>query len=157
MKKFILLLTIFSLVNGACREEESPYRNVFGFYDGSSFVSDSTLFTERYFCEGLDFELKDLGNDNVMISAYCKTWSKESLNEFKNLKIGKSRIDTINTTRWPIVGRRKQPVQYSITDIKTGKEVAYIFKYSSTPYRILADSLLSTKGVYLRLYFGDKK
>jgi hypothetical protein len=163
MKKSILLSMILFLTNGACKEEEVvPYKEFFGFYDGYSYAK---RVQDVYFCEGVDMEIKDLGDDNVTVSVYCRSWSKESLNKFENLKIGKSKFETVNTEKWSILNNKKQPVEYSLTDTKTGKEVAYFHKSvltrtngdTSTQHLFFADSLLSTKGVYLNLYFGQKK
>lgn len=159
MKKSILYLAILFFTNESCKsEEESPYKDVFGAYDGGSRVSDSTKLIS-YFCEGKNLMIKDLGDDNVLITTFCRSEvfsvSKASFNEFKNLKIRKSKIDTFNAKRWN--GSSKEPVSFSLIDIKTNKEVGYFYKYTTRPYFFYADSLLSTKGAYLRLYFGVKK
>ena len=153
MKKLILFSIILFLTNGACKEEEiNPYKDFFGYYEGKTYARPVI---DVYFCEGIDMEIKDLGGNNVTISVYCRTWAKESLNKFENLRIGKSSVDTIDASKWGSI--KKRPVSYSLIDIKTNKEVAFIHKYPNYPYRIFADSLLSTKGVYLNLYFGEKK
>jgi hypothetical protein len=160
MKKLILFSIILFFVNGACKEEkvESPYKDIFGAYDGGSRVSDSTLFIS-YFCEGKNLMIKDLGDDNVLVTTFCKseifTVSEASFNEFKNLKIGKSKVKTIDTNRWG--SGSEAPVSFSLIDVKTNKEVGYFYKNSTRPYFFYADSLLSTKGAYLRIYFGVKK
>lgn len=162
MKKLILFSIILFLTNGACKEEEvAPYKEFFGFYDGYSYAN---RVQDVYFCEGNKLDIKDLGNNNIEINTFCNS-NKESLNNFKNLRIEKSKVDTVNAERWWIVGSRRQAVQYSLTDAKTGKEVAYFYKSvliktngeTSTQRLFFADSLLSTKGVYLKLYFGRKK
>lgn len=162
MKKFILFSIILFFTNGACKEEEiAPYKEFFGFYEGYSYAN---RVHDLYFCEGNKVEIKDLGNNNVEIITFCN-FNQESLNNFKNLRIEKSKTDTVNAERWWIVGSRKQAVQYGLTDTKTGKEIAYFYKSvliksngeTSIQRLFFADSLLSTKGVYLRLYFGRKK
>lgn len=160
MEKLILFSIILFFVNGACTKEvENPYRDVFGAYDGGSRVLDSTKYIS-YFCEGSDLMIKDLGNDNVLITTFCRTAAfsvsvKESFNEFKNLKVGKSRVETIDLKRWGSSG--EDSVSFSLIDTKTNKEVGYFYKNPTRPYFFYADSLLSTKGVYLRGYRGVKK
>ncbi len=161
MKKLILFSTILFLTNGACKEEEiPPYKEFFGFYQGSS---NANRTQDVYFCEGNRLEIKDLGDNKVEINTYCNS-NQESINNFKNLSIEKSKVDFFDGIRW-CMSCKKQPVEYSLTNIKTGKEVAYFHKSvliktngeTSTQRLFFADSLLSTKGVYLRLYFGLKK
>lgn len=161
MKKSILLSMILFLTNGACKEEEvAPYKEFFGFYDGSV---NAMPVKDVYFCRGANLEIKDLGDNNVEIITLCN-FNQESINNFKNLRIGKSKVDKINGIRW-CMSCEYQPVQYSLTDTKTGKEVAYFHKSvltrtngdTSTQHLFFADSLLSTKGVYLNLYFGRRK
>lgn len=159
MKKSILYLAILFFTNESCKsEEEIPYKDVFGAYGGGSRVSDSTKLIS-YFCEGSDLIIKDLGNDNVLVTTFCRTTgfpgSETSFNEFKNLKIGKSRVETFNAKRWGSIA--KEPVSFSLIDMKTNKEIGYFYKNTTRPYFFYADSLLSTKGAYLRLYFGVKK
>jgi hypothetical protein len=160
MKNLVLFSIILFIVNGACKEEkvESPYKDIFGAYDGESSVSDSTLFIS-YFCEGKNLMIKDLGDDNVLVTTFCKsdisTVREASFNEFKNLKIGRSKVGIFDAKRWN--GSSKQVVSFSLIDIKTNKEVGYFYKPQTRPYFFYADSLLSTKGAYLRIYFGVKK
>ena len=103
--------------------------------------------------------IKDLGDDNVLITTFCRSEvfsvSEASFNEFKNLKIGKSRVETINLKRWGSSG--EDSVSFSLIDLKTNKEVGYFYKHPTRPYFFYADSLLSTKGAYLRGYRGVKK
>ena len=161
MKKFISFLIILFLTNGACKEEEvAPYKEFFGFYEGGV---NSLPVKDVYFCRGANLEIKDLGDNNVEIIALCN-FNKESLNNFKNLRIEKSTVDFFDGIRW-CMSCKKQPVQFSLTDTKTGKEVAYFHKAvltrtngdTSIQRLFFADSLLSTKGVYLNLYFGQRK
>ena len=159
MKKLILYLAILFFTNESCKsEEESPYKDVYGAYDGGSRVSDSTKLIS-YFCEGKNLMIKDLGDDNVLITTFCRSEvfsvSEASFNEFKNLKIGKSRVETINLKRWGSSG--EDSVSFSLIDLKTNKEVGYFYKHPTRPYFFYADSLLSTKGAYLRGYRGVKK
>jgi hypothetical protein len=162
MKKYILFSIILFLTNGACKEEEvAPYKDFFGFYEGGVSILPVK---DVYFCRGANLEIKDLGNNNVEIVTLCN-FGQESINNFKNLRIDKSKNETVNAERWGTLNTKKQPVDYSLIDTKTGKEVAYFYKSvliktngeTSTQRLFFADSLLSTKGVYLKLYFGLKK
>lgn len=161
MKNLILFSIILFLIHAACKEEETtPYKDFFGVNEGG--VNELPV-KEVYFCRGANLEIKDLGDNNIEIITLCN-FNKESINNFKNLKIGKSKVDTFNGIRW-CMSCNNQPVNYSLTDTKTGKEVAYFYKSvliktngeTSTQHLFFADSLLSTKGVYLNLYFGIKK
>lgn len=154
MKKLIQYLIILFLVNGACKQEEvNPYQECFGFFEGESYVRDSTK-NIGYFCEGRDLKVIDMKNNNLKIVAYCNYY-ETSENEFINLRFSATRIDTLYAS--PKVYDLVKYVDVIYT--KTNRIVGTFIRYPDPSVRLYfdADSLLSTKGVYLRRYFGAKK
>ena len=132
MKDILKLSPIIFLFLLGCNEEIDPFTDAYGYYNGRSederFYTIPTFASREKICIGGEMELRNLGNYDIVLFAYCKDGDLSLMKKakFENLSIGATKEDSVIVRLSSSGGYFN--MQYGLFDKKTNKQVGYIGK-----------------------------
>jgi hypothetical protein len=166
MKKHIILqlgMIVFLFFFG-CKEEVNPFDEAYGFYGGES-LDPRVYSNERAnVCIGGEMELRDLGNNDIVMFVYCKEGDPNTLkkSKFVNLKIGTTLQNSV-TINYNNGGSSPWEIKYGLFDSKN-KQIGFIGKQRINYTKSYIDEMylyipqvISNTGDTLIRYFGKKQ
>ncbi len=166
MKKHIILQLgmIMFLFFFGCKEEVNPFDEAYGFYSGISYDRRVNSKERESVCLGGEMELRDLGNNDIVMFVYCKEGDPNTLkkSKFVNLKIGTTLRNSV-LIDFNHGGSSPWEIKYGLFDSKN-KQIGFIGKQRINYTKSYIDEMylyipqvISITGDTLIRYFGKKQ
>jgi hypothetical protein len=167
MKKhiFLQLSTLIFFLFFGCKEEViNPFDEAYGFYNGLSYDPRVYSNERANVCLGWEMELRDLGNNDIVMFVYCKEGDPNTLkkSKFVNLKIGTTLQNSVMID-FNHGGSSPWEIKYGLFDSKN-KQIGFIGKQRINYTKSYIDEMyfyipqvISITGDTLIRYFGKKQ
>ncbi len=166
MKKHIIIQLgmIMFLFFFGCKEEVNPFDEAYGFYTGLSYDPRVYSNERANVCLGWEMELRDLGNNDIVMFVYCKEGDPNTLkkSKFVNLKIGTTLQNSV-LIDFNHGGSSPWEIKYGLFDSKN-KQIGFIGKQRINYTKSYIDEMylyipqvISITGDTLIRYFGKKQ